>query len=73
MAYLNIDFDITIFFNLIQMADKTPVPPPTVPEAGPIGVFCPCCNDLRGSLPSQWSLCDACFVAFEEGNQAVQA
>ena len=55
------------------MADKTPVPPPTVPEAGPIGVFCPCCNDLRGSLPTQWILCDICFVAFKEGDQTVLA
>ena len=55
------------------MTDKTPVSSPTVPGGGPVGVFCYCCNDLGGSLPTQWILYDICLVAFEEGNQMVQA
>ena len=54
------------------MADKALAPLPTIPRAGQVGVFCPCCNDLGGSLPTQWILCDECFIAFKEGDQTVQ-
>ena len=52
------------------MANEVHVPPPTVSGGLPVKASCYCCNHTKGSLPSQWTICEICFTEFKEAYQA---